>query len=49
MMGEIRNASYEALREIMTPTGPYIVASSNQEFIVFILNELLLNEMNRLR
>jgi len=38
MVGEIRNASYEPLRELMTPMGPYIVALPNQEFIVGIVN-----------
>ena len=32
--GDMRNASYEPLRELMTPLGLYIVAQPNQEFIV---------------
>jgi hypothetical protein len=32
--GDIRDAQYKPLREISTPTGPYVVAQRDQEFIV---------------
>ncbi len=32
--GNMRSASYEPMRELVTPMGTYVVAEPNNEFIV---------------